>query len=133
MQYIHDSLAAVVVQPLEALAAPVVVLTKDIKAWLSSQMEDIKDKLGAVFKAHSKTTEDEADKVDKTELLELLTKEITRIGLPAVSTIQEPITAVPELDFKVINFLNKLIFTTQCINKPINSISIRVKSNSQNN
>jgi len=40
-QFINNSLAAVVVQPLEALVAPVavqqVVLSKDIKAWLKDQ------------------------------------------------------------------------------------------------
>ena len=46
------------------------VLTKDIKeAWPSSQMEDIEDKLRAVFKAHGEAIKDEADKVNKTELL----------------------------------------------------------------
>ena len=62
-----------VIQPLEA-----VVLIKD----------DIKeDKLGAVFKAYSKTIKNKADKVDKTELLELLVKEVIRIGFPAVPTL----------------------------------------------
>ena len=50
-------------------------------------MEDIKDKVGAIFKARSKTTKDKADKVDKAKLLELLAKEVTRIGLPTVPTI----------------------------------------------
>ena len=50
-------------------------------------MEDIKDKLKAIFKAHGKTTEDKADKVDKTELLKLLAKEVVKMGLPAVPTI----------------------------------------------
>ena len=50
-------------------------------------MEDIKDKVGAIFKAYSKTTKDKVDKVDKTKLLELLAKEVIRIGLPAVPTI----------------------------------------------
>ena len=64
------------------------MLIKDIKeVWLSSQVEDIKDKLGAVFKAYSKTTKDKADKVDKTKLPELLAKEVTRIGLFAVPTL----------------------------------------------
>ena len=50
--------------------------------------EDIKeDKLGAVFKARSETTKDKADKVDKTKLLELLVKEVIRIGLPIVPTL----------------------------------------------
>ena len=133
MQYTHNSLAAIVVQPLEALAAPVAVLSKDIKAWPSNQMEDIKDELEAVFKAHGKTAEDEADKVNKTKLLELSAKEVARMGLFAISIIQEFITAIPKLDFKVINLLNKLIFATQHTNKPINGTSIRVKFNGQNN
>ena len=50
-------------------------------------MEDIKNKVGAIFKAYSKTTKDKVDKVDKTKLPELLTKEVARIGLPTVLTI----------------------------------------------
>ena len=50
-------------------------------------IKDIKDKLGAVFKARGKTAKDKADKVDKTGLLELLVKEVTRIGLPTVPTL----------------------------------------------
>ena len=50
-------------------------------------MEDIEDELGAVFKAHGKTAEDEADKVDKTELPELSAEEVVRMSLPAVPTI----------------------------------------------
>jgi len=50
-------------------------------------IKDIKDKLGAVFKACSKTTKDRADKVDKTKLLELLAEEVIRIGLPTVPTL----------------------------------------------
>ena len=73
-------------------------------------MEDIEDELGAVFKAHGKTAEDEADKVDKTELPELSAEEVVRMSLPAVPTIWEPMTAVPELDFEVINLLDELIF-----------------------
>jgi len=50
--------------------------------------EDIKEeKLGAVFKARSETAKDKVDKVDKTTLLELLIKEVIRIGLPAVPTL----------------------------------------------
>ena len=95
-QYTHNSLLAEVVQPLEAL-----VLIKD----------NIKeDKLGAVFKAHGETAKNKADKVDKTKLPELSVKEVIRIGLPAVPTLWEPITAVPELGLKVINLLDKLIF-----------------------
>ena len=74
---------------------------EDIKeAWPSSQIEDIEDELGAVFKARGETTKDKADKVDKTRLLELLAKEVIRIGLPTVR----------KLDLKVINLLDKLIF-----------------------
>jgi len=50
-------------------------------------MEDIKDELGAVFEAYSKTTKNKADKVDKTELLKLLAKEVIRIGLFTVPII----------------------------------------------
>ena len=50
--------------------------------------DDIKeDELGAVFKAYSKTIKDKADKVDKTKLLELLVKEVIRIGLSTVPTL----------------------------------------------
>ena len=105
------------------------MLIKDIKeAWPSSQREDIKDELGAVFKARGETAEDKVDKVDKTELLELLAKEVIRIGLPAVPTLWEPMAAIPKLDLKVINFLDKLIFTTRRTSKPISSINMDVKS-----
>ena len=60
-------------QPLEAL----VLIKEDIK----------EEELGAVFEAYSKTAEDKVDKVDETELLELLVKEVIRIGLPAVPTL----------------------------------------------
>ena len=50
-------------------------------------MEDIKDEVGAIFKALSKTTKDKVDEVDKTELLELLAKEVARMDLPTVPTI----------------------------------------------
>ena len=87
------------------------VLIKDIKeAWPSSQIEDIKDESGAVFEARGETAEDEADKADKTKLPELSAKEVTRMGLPAVPTSWEPMAAVPELNLKVINLLDKLIF-----------------------
>jgi len=85
-------LLVVVIQPLEALVAlattqQAVVLTEDIKeASLSSQMEDIEDELGAVFKACGEAAKDKADEVDETELLELSAKAIIRIGLPAVPT-----------------------------------------------
>jgi len=50
-------------------------------------IKNIKDKLGVVFEAYSKTAKDKADKVDKTKLLELLAKEVIRIGLPAIPTL----------------------------------------------
>jgi hypothetical protein len=50
-------------------------------------IENIKDELGAVFKVCGKTAKDKADKVNKTKLPELLAKEVTRIGLPAISTL----------------------------------------------
>ena len=45
------------------------------------------DELGAIFKARGKTVKDKADKVDKTKLLELLVREVIRIGLSAVPTL----------------------------------------------
>ena len=50
-------------------------------------MEDIKDEIGAIFKALSKTTKDKADEVYKTELLKLSAKEVIRMDLPTVPTI----------------------------------------------
>ena len=55
-----------------------------MEAWPSSQIEDIEDELGAIFKAHGKTAKDEADEVNKTELPELSAEEVIRIGLPTV-------------------------------------------------
>ena len=54
------------------------------EAWPSNQIEDIKDESEAIFKARGKTTEDKADEVNKTKLLELLAEEIIRINLPAI-------------------------------------------------
>src|SRR6266567_6700477 len=106
-----------------------VVLIKDIKeAWPSSQIEDIKDKSGAIFKACGKTAKDEADKVDKTKLPELSAEEVIRIGLPAVPTSWEPMAAVPELDLKVINLLDDLIFAARHTGKPIGGVNADVKS-----
>jgi len=108
----------------------VVMLTEDIKeAGPSSQIEDIEDELGAVFKAHGKAAKDKADKVDKTELLELLAKAIIRIGLPPVPTLWEPIATVPKLDLKVINLPDKLIFATRRAGEPIGGFNIGIKSN----
>ena len=108
----------------------VVVLIMDIKeAWLSSQIEDIKDELGAVFEARGETAEDKADKVDEIKLLELLAKKVIRIGLPAVPTLWEPIAAVPKVDLKVINLLEELIFAARRTGKPISRVNADVKSN----
>ena len=107
----------------------VVATQQAVEAQLSSQIEDIKDKLEASFKAYGKTTKDKADKVDKTKLLELLAKEVIRIGLPAVPTLWEPIATIPKLDLKVINLLDKLIFAAQRTSKPISGFNAGVKSN----
>ena len=96
-------------------------------------MEDIEDKLETIFKAHGKAAEDKADEVDKTELPKLSAKAIIRIGLPAVPTLQESMTAIPELDLEVINLLNKLIFAAQHTSKPISGFNIGVKSNNLSN
>jgi len=50
-------------------------------------VEDIKDKVKAVFKACGKTAKDKVDKVDKTKLPELLAKEVIRMGLFTIPTI----------------------------------------------
>ena len=50
-------------------------------------MEDIEDKVGAIFKARGETAEDKADEVDETELPELLAEEVARMDLPTVPTI----------------------------------------------
>jgi len=110
------------------------VLTEDIKeAGLSSQMEDIEDELGAVFKARGEAAEGEVDKVDKTKLLELLAEAIIRIGLPPVSTLWEPIAAIPKLDLEVVNLLDELIFATWRAGKPIGGFNVGVKSNNLSN
>ena len=49
-------------------------------------MEDIKDKVRTIFKAHSKSAKDKADKVNKAKLLELSAKEVVRIGLLTIPT-----------------------------------------------
>ena len=133
-QYTHNSLAEVVIQPLEALVASeatqqAMVPTEDIKeAQPSSQIENIEDELRAIFKAHSEATKDKADEVNKTKLPELSAEVIIRIGLPTVSILQEPITTIPELDLEVINLLNKLIFAAQRAGEPISSINIDIDS-----
>ncbi len=92
-------------------------------------MEDIKDELRAVFKPHGETTKDEVDKVDETKLPELSAKEVIKMGLPTVPTLQEPIAAIPKLDLEVINLLDKLIFVAQRANKPISGLNVDIKSN----
>ena len=103
--------------------------TEDIKeAWLSSQVENIEDELGAIFKARGEAAKDKVDKVDKTKLLELSAEAIIRIGLLAVSTLWEPMTAISELDLKVINLLNELIFAAWRASKPIGGVNVDVNS-----
>jgi hypothetical protein len=104
-----------VVQPLEA-----VVLIKD----------DVKeDELGAVFEARGETVEDEVDKVDETELPELLVEEVIRMGLPAVPTLWEPMAAVPKLGLEVINLPIELIFAAWRTSEPISGLNVDVEPN----
>ena len=91
-------------------------------------MEDIKDEVKAVFKARGKIAEDKVDEVDETELLELLAKEVVRIGLPTVPTTWEPIAAVPKLGLKVVNLPKELIFAARRAGEPISGFSAGVKS-----
>jgi len=91
------------------------------------------DKLGAVFKARGETTKDKVDEVDETKLLELLVEEVIRIGLPAVPTLWEPITAVPKLGLEVINLPNKLIFAARRASEPISGLNADVKPNNLSN
>jgi len=53
------------------------VLIKDIR----------EDELKAIFEARGEIVKDEVDKIDKTELLELLAKEVIRIGLFTILTL----------------------------------------------
>ena len=105
-------------------------LSKDIQkeARPSSQVEDIEDEVGAIFKARGKTAEDKADKVDKTKLPELLAKEVARMDLPTVLTTWEPIAAVPKLNLKVVNLPKELIFAARRASEPIYGFSAGVKS-----
>ena len=75
-------------------------------------MEDIEDKVGAIFEAYGKAAKDKVDEVDKAKLPKLLAEEVTRMSLPAVPTTWEPIATVPKLELKVINFPKELIFAT---------------------
>jgi len=68
------------------------------------------------------------DEVDETKLLELLAKEVARIGLPTVPTIWEPIAAVPKLDLKVVNLPKELIFAARRAGEPISGFNAGVKS-----
>ena len=90
-------------------------------------MEDIEDEVGAICEACGETAEDKADKADETKLLELLAKEVTRIGLPTVPTLWEPIAAIPKLDLKVVNLSKELIFAAWYASKPIYGFSAGVK------
>ena len=90
--------------------------------------EDIKEEeLGAVFEARGETAEDKVDKVDETELPKLSVEEVIRMGLPAVPTSWEPMTAVPELDLKVIDLLHKLIFAARRTSEPISGLNTDVE------
>ena len=111
------------------LIQQVAALSKDIQeeARLSTQVEDIEDKVKAIFKALSKTAEDKTDKVNKTKLPELSAEEVARMDLPTIPTTWEPMAAVPELDFKVVNLPKELIFAVQHTSEFIYSFSTGVK------
>jgi len=96
------------------LIQPVVALSEDIQeeAQPSTQVENIKDKVGTIFKACSKAAKDKVDKVDKAKLPELLAEEVIRMGLPTIPTTWEPMAAIPKLDLEVVNLFKELIFTT---------------------
>ena len=51
------------------------------------------------------------------------------MGLPAVPTSWEPMAAVPELDLKVINLPDELIFAAWRAGEPITGVNADVKSN----
>jgi len=115
------------------LIQQVAALSKDIQeeAQSSTQVEDIEDEVGAIFKARGETAKDKADKVDevdKAKLPELLAEEVARIGLPTVPTTWEPMAAVPELDFKVVNLPKELIFAAQRTGEPICGFSASAES-----
>ena len=112
------------------LIQPVVALSEDIQeeAQPSTQVEDIKDEVRAIFKARGKATKDKVDEVDKAKLLELLAKEVARMGLPTVPTTWEPIAAVPKLDLKVVNLPKELIFAARCTSEPISNFNAGIKS-----
>jgi len=122
-QYTHNSLSAVVAQPPEALVASVATQQAAVL------IKDIKDELGAIFEARGKTAKDKADEVDETKLPKLLAEEVTKIGLPTIPTLWEPMAAVPKLDFKVVNLPNKLIFTARRAGEPISGFNAGNKSN----
>ena len=64
--------------------------------------------------------------MDKTELPELLAKEVARMGLPAVPTTWEPMATVPKLDLKVVNLPKELIFAAWRADKPIVTDSLSI-------
>ena len=51
------------------------------------------------------------------------------MGLPAVPTSWEPMAAIPKLDLKVINLLDKLIFAARRAGEPIGGVNADVESN----
>ena len=79
-------------------------MQQGVEAQPSNQIKNIKDKLGAFFKARGETTKDKADKINKTKLLKLSAKEVIRMGLPTIPILWEPMAAIFKLDLKVINF-----------------------------
>ena len=91
-------------------------------------MENIKDKVKAIFKARGKTAKKKINKVDKAELPELSAEKVVKIGLLTIPIIWEPIATIPKLDFEVVNFLKELIFATWRTGKPISGFNIGVKS-----
>ena len=51
------------------------------------------------------------------------------MGLSTIPILWELMAAIFKLDFKVINFLNRLIFATQRISKRIRGVNADIKSN----
>ena len=106
------------------LVQPVVALSEDIQeeARPSTQVKDIEDEVGAIFKAYGEAAE------DKAKLPELLAKEVARMGLPTVPTTWEPMAAVPEVDLKVVNLPKELIFAAWRAGELISGFDAGVES-----
>jgi len=51
------------------------------------------------------------------------------MGLSTVPTLWEPMAVVPELDLKVVNLLDKLIFAARRASEPIGGFNAGDKSN----